>query len=376
MTRESSPEHDAVFMDRALALALEGWGNVSPNPLVGAVVVSGGRVIGEGIHERYGGEHAEVGALREAGDGARGATLYVNLEPCAHHGKTPPCTDLIWRAGIDRVVYACKDPDSAAGGGAVELRKAGLEVDGGVRAEAAARLNAPFMWNRMDLGPWVSLKLALSLDGRIAARPDTRTDITGPEAADYVHRLRAGHDAIMVGGRTARVDDPLLTVRRSSQPRVSPTRVVLDPRLELSPDSQLALSVDEAPLLVYCHRDAPAERRAMLEGRGAEVVVVEERGGALSLGSVMQDLDARGMLSILAEGGGRLAGSLLADRLVRRQYLIYAPIVLGPEGVPAVAGREKDLASDWTVARRMALGKDTLLELDDRRAREVFTEAA
>lgn len=376
MTGNGPVGSDGAYMDRALTLALEGWGQVSPNPLVGAVVVSGDRVIGEGFHACYGTEHAEAMALEEAGARAAGATLYVNLEPCAHHGAMPPCTEAIRRAGIRRVVYGCRDPDQLAAGGGEVLRGAGLEVVGGVRSTTAARLNGPFIWDRLGLGPWVSLKLGLSLDGRISARAGMRTDITGPEAAEFVHRLRAGHDAIMVGGRTAVVDDPLLTVRLAPSPRLPPTRVVLDPGLELSADCRLVGSVDEAPVLVFCLEGAPAGRRTPLEKQGVEVVAVQGAGDSLALGAVLQDLGERGLRSVMAEGGGRLASSLLAGGLVRRQYLIYAPIVLGPQGVPFIEARLAEDSFDWRVVRRGGLGEDSLLELEDRRAREVLTEAA
>jgi len=367
---------DEMFMDRALELALDGWGHVSPNPLVGAVVVAGGRVIGEGFHARYGSEHAEIVALRQAGEAAAGATLYVSLEPCDHHGQTPPCTEAIQRAGISRVVYGCRDPDGRAAGGGELLRKAGLEVMGGVRSTAAARLNAPFIWDRLGLGPWVSLKLGLSLDGRIAARPGTRTDLTGRETGVYVHQLRAGHDAIMVGGRTAVIDDPLLTVRLAPSPRLSPTRVVLDPALEISADSRLVGSLDEAPLLILCSGDAAVERRRRIEKRGVEVSPIRGEGGRLDLGAVLRDLGGRGLHSIMVEGGGRLAASLLVGELVRKQYLIYAPIVLGPEGVPSIGAGLEAKSFDWSVVRREELGRDTLLELEDRQAQEALLEAA
>jgi diaminohydroxyphosphoribosylaminopyrimidine deaminase/5-amino-6-(5-phosphoribosylamino)uracil reductase len=367
---------DRAFMDRALALALEGWGHVSPNPLVGAVVVSGDQVVGEGFHARYGAEHAEVVALQKAGEGTAGATLYVSLEPCAHQGRTPPCTEAIQQAGIRRVVYACRDPDRLAAGGGVVLREAGLDVVGGVRSVTAARLNGPFIWDRMNLGPWVSLKLGLSLDGRISARPGTRTDLTGREAAEYVHRLRAGHDAIMVGGRTAVIDDPLLTVRLAPSPRVPPTRVVLDPGLEIPADCRLVGSVNEAPLVVLCLEGIASESRRSLEKRGVEVASVKGDGRGLALDAVLRDLGARGLRSIMVEGGGRLASSLLAGSLVQKQYLIYAPIVLGPEGVPFIGAGMEEAHFDWSVVRREALGEDSLLELEDRRTREVLTEAA
>ena len=376
MTAGSVLARDEAHMDRALTLALDGWGRVSPNPLVGAVVVAADQVIGEGFHAHYGADHAELMALAEGGERTAGATLYVTLEPCRHQGKTPPCTEAILRAGIGRVVYGCKDPDEVAGGGAEVLRGAGVNVQGSVRGLAAARLNGPFLWDRLGRGPWVSLKLGLSLDGRIAAGPGQRTTITGPEAEEYVHRLRAGHDAIMVGGRTAVIDDPLLTVRRGPTPRVPPTRVVLDPGLELSANSRLAGSVDEAPLLVLCSEGAAVERRRDLERSGVEVVPVRLSGTGLVLGEVLQDLGARGLRSIMVEGGGRLAASLLAGGLVRRQYLIYAPVLLGVDGVPAIGAGIRTENSEWSVVRREVLGSDSLLELEDRRAIGALMEAA
>lgn len=369
---------DEAFMDRALSLALEGWGQVSPNPMVGAVVVRGEDVIAEGYHARYGADHAEVMALEAGGGESAGATLYVSLEPCAHHGKTPPCTEAILRSGVARVVFGCRDPDGRAGGGGDVLRAAGVDVAGGVQRLRAARLNAAFIWGRLDRGPWVSLKLGLSLDGRIAAGQGTRTPITGEEAAAYVHRLRAGHDAIMVGARTAMVDDPLLTVRLARRPRVPPTRVVLDSKLETSTSSRLVNTVDEAPLLVLCGASAPAARRSELERAGVEVVsvAVSEPGGGLDLVQVLRELGARGLGSILVEGGGRLAAAMVAGGLVRRQHLIYAPVVLGPAGVPAMGVEVGTSPGDWSVVLRQGLGRDSLLELEDRRAHEALVEAA
>jgi diaminohydroxyphosphoribosylaminopyrimidine deaminase/5-amino-6-(5-phosphoribosylamino)uracil reductase len=366
---------DETYMTRALDLAVEGWGQVAPNPMVGAVLVSGDRVVGTGYHAKFGAPHAEVMALREGTAHAGGATLYVTLEPCSHRGKTAPCTDAIRDAGVRRVVFAHRDPDSQAGGGEGILRDAGVDVCRGVCALAAARLNAPFLWQRLGKGPWISLKLALSLDGRISAREGQRTDVSGGEAAEYVHRLRAGHDAVMVGGRTAVVDDPLLTVRLGSSPRVPPTRVVLDPGLALSPSSRLARTTDEAPLLIVCREGAPADLRAGLERQGAMVSQVAHHQGVLDLSAVMGVLEERGLRSVMLEGGGRLAAALLSGGWVRRQYLIYAPVVFGPEGVPSI-GSGAGLAQDWRVVGRTALGPDSLLELEDRRTRDVLMEAA
>ena len=376
MTRPVAVAQQSEFMDRALEIAHGGWGRVSPNPLVGAVIVRGGAIVGEGFHAEYGGEHAEVMAIRQAGAAAAGSTLYVTLEPCNHHGKKPPCTSSILEAGIERVVYGSADPDRVAAGGARELELAGLKVVGGVRSEEAARLNGPFIWDRLGRGPWVSLKLGLSLDGRIAARPGERTDITGPEAASFVHRLRAGHDAIMVGGRTAVIDDPLLTVRHYSSPRVPPVRVVLDPRLELDPAGRLVNSIEQAPLLVLCREDCEDARRRALEVRGAMVAKVRADGTRLDLDSVLRELQARGIRSVLAEGGGTLAAALLGACHARRQYLIYAPVILGPQGVPAFAEGTRTDPDDWRVVHHDRLGRDVLLELEDLQAREALREAA
>lgn len=367
---------DDSYMDRALALALEGWGQVSPNPLVGAVLVSEKRVIGEGCHATFGADHAEVVALREGLGESSGATLYVTLEPCRHAGKTPPCTEAILQAGVSRVVFGCGDPDPVATGGAGLLREAGIEVVGGVRSMEAARVNEMFIWDRLGHGPWVSLKLALSLDGRIAARPGVRTDITGVEAAKYVHRLRAAHDAILVGGRTVAVDDPLLTVRMARAPRVPPTRVVLDPNLNMPPVCRLVGSVDEAPLLVVCREGAPPGQRRELERRGADVVSVAADGEGLALDAVLLALGARGLRSILVEGGGRLAAALLAGGFVRKQHLIYAPVVFGLDGVPSMGAVMSVGAGDWSVVSRKSLGNDTLLELEDRCASDALREVA
>jgi diaminohydroxyphosphoribosylaminopyrimidine deaminase/5-amino-6-(5-phosphoribosylamino)uracil reductase len=376
MTDSNRDATDEFLMGRALALALEGWGQVAPNPMVGAVLASGGSVVGEGYHARFGADHAEIVALREGRADASGATLYVTLEPCAHDGKTPPCTNAIVKAGVRRVVFGCADPDPRAAGGARVLREAGLEVSGGVRAGEAARLNEAFIWERLGHGPWVSLKLALSLDGRIAEAPGVRTAISGPEATTYVHRLRAAHDAIVVGGRTACVDDPLLTVRTGRAPRVPPTRVVLDPDLRTPVVSRLVNTVSEAPVLILCRAGVPSDRRRDLERRGVEVEAVPGDGVGLALDAALLSLSERGLSSILVEGGGRLAAALLAGGFVRKHHLIYAPIFLGLEGVPSVGAAMTVESGEWSVVRREILGDDTLLELEDRRATDALREVA
>jgi diaminohydroxyphosphoribosylaminopyrimidine deaminase / 5-amino-6-(5-phosphoribosylamino)uracil reductase len=351
-------------MQRALELARRGWGRVSPNPLVGAVVVRDRVVMGDGWHAEWGGEHAEVAALRAAGERARGATLVVTLEPCAHHGKTPPCTDAIIAAGIRRVVAAVQDPDAAAKGGFVALGDAGVETAAGVLADAAAALNAPFFFVRDDqTRPFVALKLATSIDGRIADAGGRSQWISGPQARDWVHWLRAGFDAIAVGGTTAARDDPQLTVRGGVVPRRAPVRVVFDRRAALSPASKLVRTAGDPATWVVASEEAPAENIRALEDSGVRVFRPR------SLAEGLSELRAAGVESLLCEGGGALGVGLLADGLVDRLYWMQAPVWLGAGGVPAfpgVADAELPAAPRWIPVERRPLGPDTLLVLDRR----------
>jgi len=346
-------------MARALELAREGWGRVHPNPLVGAVVVRGGEVVGEGAHREFGGAHAEVEALREAGPRARGATLYVTLEPCAHHGKTPPCTDAIRAAGVARLVFAVEDPDPKAAGGARQLAESGIEVVPGVERERARFQNALFLLPHETGRPFVALKYGLTLDARIAAAPGVATRVTGPESEAEVHRLRSGFDAVLVGGRTARIDDPRLTVRIGPPPRVPPVRVVADPEARLDPAGRLARSAAEAPVWVLAKPDAPQARVRGLESVGVTVV----RAGAdpnagLDPVAMLDVLRDRGIRTVLCEGGGRLGAALLAADRVDRLYLFIAPNLFGAGGVPAFPG-EIPLRGQVRDVRR--LGDDVLV---------------
>ncbi len=371
-------EGDRRLMARAVALARRGWGAVSPNPLVGAVVARDGRVTGEGWHRAFGTEHAEVVALRAAGPAARGATIYLTLEPCAHAGKTPPCVEAVLASGVRRVVVATRDPNPRAGGGIERLRAAGVEVALGVGAAAACRANAAFLWRHARGLPFGALKLALSLDARIAERPGVRSAVSGPRAWREVHRLRAGHDAVLVGRRTASVDDPRLTARGEPAPRRPPIRVVLDPGLRLSPEAALVRTVDEAPTWVLASPDAPATTRRALEARGVRVLPVEAAGPhALDPEAAWAALGGEGVQSVLVEGGGRVAASLLAAGLLQRLHLIYAPRLYGPEGVPAFpglgppGGEGHPPGGGWRPVSRRALGRDTLLVLEHARLREL-----
>ncbi len=350
-------------MPRAIELAWRGWGRVHPNPLVGAVVLDpAGEVAGEGWHAEFGGPHAERMALDAAGDRARGGTLLITLEPCRHHGKQPPCTDAILAAGIARVVFALEDPSPEAGGGAELLRAAGVAVEGGVEREAAAAQNAAFLARSRNPDiPWVALKLATSLDARIADGFGRSRWISGEEARDYVHWLRAGMDAIGVGGATARADDPSLTVRGTVEPRRAPLRVVFDQTGNLPTTLEVLRTARELPTCVVAGPLLSSERAAAIEATGTRLL----RTHGLHQGMV--ELRRMGVGSLLIEGGGQLAGALLREGLVDRYYWIQSPIWLGDGAVPAVAGLPGiELASvgRWEVVERRVLGADTLLVVD------------
>jgi diaminohydroxyphosphoribosylaminopyrimidine deaminase / 5-amino-6-(5-phosphoribosylamino)uracil reductase len=351
-------------MQRAIDLARRGWGRVSPNPLVGAVVVQDRVVVGDGWHAEFGGEHAEVVALRKAGWRARGSTLVVTLEPCAHHGKTPPCVDAIREALVGRVVVAIRDPDQSAKGGAEILRATGIVVETGVMAEAAASLIAPFLFVReQQRRPFLALKLATSIDGRIADAVGRSQWISGQQAQSWAHWLRAGFDAIAVGAETARRDDPMLTVRGGITPRRPPVRVVFDRRASLPLESKLAVTAKETPTWVIASEEAPDVSVKALEQLGVRVF----RPLSLSQGLAM--LREAGIESVLCEGGGALGVGLMAEGLVDRLYWLQAPVWLGSGGVPAfpgVADTVLDEAPRWVPVERRPLGADTLLVLDRR----------
>jgi diaminohydroxyphosphoribosylaminopyrimidine deaminase/5-amino-6-(5-phosphoribosylamino)uracil reductase len=349
-------------MQHALTLAWRGWGRVAPNPLVGALVLRDGAVVGEGFHGEFGGPHGEVLALVAAGGNARGADLVVSLEPCAHHGKTPPCTDAILAAGIRRVVYGARDEDPAARGGAELLQDAGLEVQGGVLETEARAQNAIFFHRFSgEERPFVALKLAVSFDARIADRHGRSRWVSGPESRDFVQWLRAGFDAIAVGGGTVRADDPSLTVRGAVVPARPPLRVVLDRRAELPPAAALVRTARETPTLVLLGREVPAALSEVLRAAGVEVAAADGPPEALA------ELARRGIASVLVEGGGKVAGRMLAADVVDRLYLVVAPLWLGEEGVSAFSGLPGPAIAEavrWRTVERRALGNDTLLVMD------------
>jgi diaminohydroxyphosphoribosylaminopyrimidine deaminase / 5-amino-6-(5-phosphoribosylamino)uracil reductase len=354
-------DEDRRHMRRALQLAESGWGRVQPNPLVGAVVVRDGRVVAEGAHREFGGPHAEVEALRTAGDAARGATLYVTLEPCNHQGKTPPCTDAILGAGIGRVVFAAPDTNPHAAGGADRLRHEGLEVQGGVERDAARVQNAMFFHATERATTFVALKYAMSLDARLGREAGRPTAVTGPVARQDAHRLRAGFDAIMVGSGTVFADDPLLTVRGPVTPRRPPIRMVLASDGELPPGSHLLTTPDDGPVWIFHAADAAGPGP---EARGVRAIAVPRGDDGLRLDAVLDTVWRAGVRSVLCEGGGRLGAALLRGGHVQRLYLYLAPVLYGESGVAAFPGEFPGPAAGWAPTGLRRLDPDVLLQLD------------
>jgi diaminohydroxyphosphoribosylaminopyrimidine deaminase/5-amino-6-(5-phosphoribosylamino)uracil reductase len=336
--------------------------------MVGAVVVKNGAVVGEGYHAEFGGPHAEILALREAGKNARGATLYVTLEPCTHHGKTPPCTDAILAAGIRRVVFGAADPHPQASGGGEVLAEHDVDVVGGVEETEARTLNAPFFHTLEQNACYVAVKLAMTLDSKLSRTASERTRITGAAADRSVQRLRAGFDAIVVGIGTVLADDPLLTVRGRLQPRLTPVRIVLDTAARLPVSSRLVQSADQGPVWVFCGEGADPERTSDLERSGIRVFRTRSRDGEFSLDFVFERLWEGGIRTVLCEGGGRTAASLLRADRVERLYLYYAPRFLGSAGVPAFPVEAPTPATGgWHLERTRRYGDDVLLVLDRQR---------
>jgi diaminohydroxyphosphoribosylaminopyrimidine deaminase/5-amino-6-(5-phosphoribosylamino)uracil reductase len=348
-------------MQRAIELARRGHGQTAPNPMVGAVVVRDGEVVGEGYHARYGDAHAEVAALLAAGERARGATVYVSLEPCTHMGKTPPCADALLAAGVARVVIAARDPNPEAGGGVERLRSGGIEVVEGVEEAAARELNAPFFHAFESAAgrrrPWVTLKLALSIDGAMADASGGSRWITGPEARAAAHELRAGNDAVAVGVGSVLADDPMLTVRDAPAPRVPPTRVVFDREARTPPSSRLVASARATPTLIVVRDPGTAAART-LEREGAGLV----RAGSLE--EALEELARRGARSLLVEGGARIAGALLARALVDRLIIFQGAVLLGHGALGAfdhVPPESIARAPRFRVLERRSLGDDTMI---------------
>jgi diaminohydroxyphosphoribosylaminopyrimidine deaminase / 5-amino-6-(5-phosphoribosylamino)uracil reductase len=362
MSTAITTEQDGLHLRRALELAEGGRGRTSPNPLVGAVVVRDGRVIGEGFHAELGGVHAEVAALgdcRKRGENPGGATLYVTLEPCAHHGRQPPCVDAIREAGLARVVIGCDDPsEKASGRGPGMLRDAGVAVAfaGGPEAMAARLLNQAFRKHARTGRPHVALKSAVSLDGRIATAAGDSKWISGPQSRALVHRWRSEADAVAVGIATALADDPQLTARDlPDPPGRQPTRVVFDSHARLPLGSQMARSTEFAPVIVVVGTDAPPARLAALRDAGVEPLVAQGSEGE-QVQRALAELGRRGITSMLLEGGAELSGAFLEAGEIDELRLFVAPLLLGGvdarpllagAGATEVAAAQRALAMDW-----------------------------
>jgi diaminohydroxyphosphoribosylaminopyrimidine deaminase/5-amino-6-(5-phosphoribosylamino)uracil reductase len=364
VSRGKDDARDDALMARALREGRKG--RPSPNPHVGAVVARGGEVVSVGHHARCGGPHAEVMALGRAGARARGATLYVTFEPCNHHGRTGPCTEAIIAAGVRRVVIGCADPAPHVPGSSERLRQAGIEVELGVRGEEAEALIADFRRLIVDARPFVTLKAAVTLDGKLATRSGDSKWITGETARKEAHRMRAGSDAVLVGVGTVLADDPRLDVRLVKGP--NPLRVVLDSRLRTPPKSHVA-DTRIAPTLIFHGPDAPAARRKRLQDGGVTLVELKlDRTGRLPLKRVLRELGKREVMRLLVEGGAGVHGAFLDRGLADRAAIFVAPRILGDaEGLPLARGRARRHIADAPQLKRpetRKLGDDVLITGD------------
>src|SRR2546421_12983049 len=328
---------DRQMMQRALELAVHGIGQVSPGPLVGTVIVDPNQqIVGEGFYLFDQIKHAETVALEQAGNKAHGGTAYVSLEPHSQQGRTAPCTDTLIKAGIKRVVAPIEDPNpKVSGRGFAHLREAGVEVCTGLMAEAATRINEAYVHFMRTARPFVHLKMAVSLDGKVATVNGDSRWITGEQARRRVHELRHSSDAIMIGGRTARADDPLLTDRSGKKRRRPVVRVGIEQYLRLSPESQLAQTTDAGPVLIFACDDSDPDELNALQSRGVEVIAQDSM---LDLASVLEELGKRSIQSVLVEGGPSLAGLLIEAALVNRVTFFVAPIIVGGQDAPSAIG--------------------------------------
>jgi len=357
---------DARYMKQAIRLARRGRGLTSPNPMVGALVVKGGLVLGEGYHHAAGKPHAEVLALTQAGKRAKGATLYTNLEPCCHTEKrTPPCTDTIIQSGIRRVVAAIKDPNpQVSGKGFDRLLWAGIEVVEGLCAEDADALNVAYIKHAQTGHPWVTLKAAMTLDGRIATASGESQWISGKRARLEVDRLRAYADAVLVGIGTVEADNPMLTLRQLKGK--NPLRIVIDPQLKISNKAHLATTLSTAPTLIFTTVKAPSKKIKQLQEQGLKVVVLSMQKGLIPFEAILDDLGKRGIMNLLIEGGGAVNGIALRAKGVDRVIFYIAPKMLcGDDAVSVVSGKAIKLLADALVLDEIKLrplGEDIRVE--------------
>ena len=364
-------KHDKRWLTYATQLAKRGRGRVHPNPMVGCVLIKEGKIVGEGWHQEYGGPHAEVIATRQAQKDANGSTAYLTLEPCNHQGKTGPCSEHLIEMGVKKVVFAASEPSSTACGGAKRLKAAGVDVHGPVGESSLGECVDPaFFYNAKHHRTYLALKLAVSADGMITNNRRERTFLTGDESNTEVHRLRSGFQGIVVGSNTARVDDPLLIVRKSPvEPRVPPTRIVISTDGALSTQSNLFDSVNEAPVLVIVSEKATAESVNRLRSTGARVEMIGCRGDRVDLGEALKLMWEKGLKSVMCEGGAELTQSLCMLDLVQTLYLFRTGHLLGPGAVPAFTEMVAPWNSKcWLVRENQAMfGKDVLTIYDRER---------
>jgi len=361
---------DKRFMKMALELAAKGLGFTSPNPMVGAVIVKDGNVVGKGYHKAAGQAHAEVNAIDDAGMDANGATLYVNLEPCNHTGKTPPCTEKILSAGIRRVVAAMSDPNpDVRGGGLDYLKSRGLKVAIGVCEDQARRLNEVFIKYVKTKRPFTIIKCAATLDGRIATRTGDSKWVTGEAARKFVHRLRHAVDAIMVGVNTVIRDDPMLTTRLNGalqKKGLDPTRVVLDTWLRIPESAKLLRPGSDSDTLIICGPSVSGAKRGRLEKQGVKVMESPLKDGLIDLDGLIDRLGALGLTSLLIEGGSRVIASALAAGIVEKILFFFAPKILGgDDGPPICRGPGPDLMKGCTPVKNIRVrrfGEDVMIE--------------
>jgi diaminohydroxyphosphoribosylaminopyrimidine deaminase / 5-amino-6-(5-phosphoribosylamino)uracil reductase len=358
---------DRRFMKKALALAEKGLGLASPNPSVGCLIVQNGRVVGRGWHEYAALDHAEVRALREASERSRDATAYVTLEPCCHYGRTPPCADALIQAGIRRVVVARIDPSYKVAGRWIELlRAAGIQVDVGLFSEEAGEIIAPFACHATTGLPLVISKVGMSLDGKIGTGFPEGREITSLEGREFGQRLRLVVEALLVGVGTVLADDPELTYRGKAPKSRPLIRVILDSMLRTPPSARLFQARPCAPVLIFCSQQAPNDRRAELERRGAEIIVVPGSDEGLDLHCVLQESGKRNVLGLLVEGGSHVHWSFLSSNLVDSFYFIIAPFVLGGiKAIPSVGGKGYKAAVDsprFKIRKSYPVGPDLILE--------------
>lgn len=359
-------KQDEIYMQRALELALMAQGRTSPNPIVGAVIVRDGQVVGEGYHHRAGTPHAEINALKDAGDLARGATLYVTLEPCSHYGKTPPCANALVEAGIKRVVTAVLDPNPLVRGHGIEiLNKAFIETTVGICEQQARKINE-FFFKYITTGmPFVTLKMAMTLDGKIATKNGDSKWISNEYSRGFVHELRNIYDAVMVGIGTVLKDNPRLNTRLERKDIRNPVRIIIDGGLDLPLDSNIAQSAVSQPTILFCAEDSPKHKAHQLQEKGIKIIETEGTRDAIVLEAVLESLGRMNICSVLAEGGAEINGYLMEHKLADKIHWFIAPKLAGGRQAPSpIGGTGVERMSDACKVTNLELqkfGEDILI---------------